>query len=223
MRKWNFDNTYAKLPGFFFTLQNPVPVRTPKIIIFNNELADFLDAPMEPDTFAGNHVPTGAQPLAQAYAGHQYGRFTMLGDGRALLLGEQITPSGQRFDIQLKGSGQTPYSRQGDGRAVLGPMLREYIISEAMAALGVPTTRSLAVAATGETVMRERPLPGAVLTRVAASHIRVATFEYAARFGEAEDVRILADYTMARHFPTATCYADFLREVAARQASLIAK
>ena len=223
MENWNFDNSYAKLPGFFFTLQNPVPVTGPKMVAFNHKLADILGAPHDLQVFAGNRTPGGALPLAQAYAGHQFGHFTMLGDGRALLLGEQITGAGKRFDIQLKGSGQTPYSRRGDGRAALGPMLREYLISEAMTGLGVPTTRSLAVVATGEPVMRERPLPGAVLTRVAASHIRVGTFEYAAYFGSPAHVQALADYTMARHFPGAVSYADFLQEVVAGQASLIAK
>ncbi|MCL1788424.1 MAG: YdiU family protein [Defluviitaleaceae bacterium] len=223
MRQWNFDNSYARLPGRFFTLQNPVPVRAPKMVIFNRALADFLGTPDELAVFAGNHVPAGAAPLAQAYAGHQFGHFTMLGDGRAVLLGEQITPGGQRFDIQLKGSGQTPYSRRGDGRAALGPMLREYVMSEAMHGLGIPTTRSLAVVETGEPVQRETLLAGAVLTRVAASHIRVGTFEYAAHFGDLGDVQILADYTIARHFPGASSYVEFLRQVVARQASLIAR
>ena len=169
--KWNFDNSYVKLPKLFFTKQEPIPVREAKLIIFNKELADTLGAPLQPEVFAGNDIPEGVEPLAQAYAGHQFGYFTMLGDGRALLLGEQITKSGERFDIQLKGSGRTPYSRGGDGRAALAPMLREYIISEAMYALRIPTTRSLAVVETGETVVREKYLPGAVLTRVAASHL----------------------------------------------------
>src|SRR5213080_3440858 len=182
---WNFDNTYAQLPKSFYTSQNPIPVRSPKLIIFNNSLATSLGLNVErlekdEGVFAGNRIPEGASPLAQAYAGHQFGHFTMLGDGRALLLGEQVTPSGERFDIQLKGSGRTPYSRGGDGRAAVGPMLREYIISEAMHALAIPTTRSLAVVATGEQVIRETNLPGAVLTRVAASHIRVGTFQYVA-------------------------------------------
>ena len=145
---------------------------------------------------AGNQIPEGALPLAQAYAGHQFGHFTMLGDGRALLLGEQITPLGERVDIQLKGSGRTPYSRGGDGRAALGPMLREYIISEAMHALGIPTTRSLAVVSTGESIIRETPLPGAILTRVAASHLRVGTFQYVAKWGTVEELQALADYTL---------------------------
>jgi uncharacterized protein YdiU (UPF0061 family) len=177
--------------------------------------------------FAGNELPPGAQPIAQAYAGHQYGHFTMLGDGRAILLGEQLTPSGERFDIQLKGPGPTPFSRRGDGRAALGPMLREYIISEAMHALGIPTTRSLAVVTTGETVYRETPLPGAVLTRVAASHIRVGTFEYAAARGDNQDLKALADYTLWRHYPdlkeAAAPYLALLEAIIERQAALIAQ
>ncbi|MGV2805308.1 hypothetical protein GNF85_17035, partial [Clostridium perfringens] len=178
---------------------------------------------------AGNEIPEGASPLAQAYAGHQFGYFTMLGDGRAILLGEQITPQGERMDIQLKGSGRTPYSRGGDGRAALGPMLREYIISEAMHALGIPTTRSLAVISTGQPVTRERELPGAVLTRVAASHVRVGTFQYVRGAGTTEDLRILADYTLQRHYPEADLgdgahrYLVLLQEVLKRQAALIAK
>jgi len=223
--KWNIYNSYTELPKLFFTKQNPTPVRTAKLVIFNNSLADSLGIPLQPEVFAGNVIPEGAEPLAQAYAGHQFGHFTMLGDGRALLLGEQITSSGERFDIQLKGSGRTPYSRGGDGRAALGPMLREYIISEAMYALGIPTTRSLAVVETGEAVAREKSLPGAILTRVAASHIRVGTFEYASHFGTTEDVRSLADYTIARHFASFVSsenkYLLMLKEVVKRQASLI--
>lgn len=178
---------------------------------------------------AGNEIPEGAEPLAQAYAGHQFGYFTMLGDGRAILLGEQITPQGERLDIQLKGSGRTPYSRGGDGRAALGPMLREYIISEAMHALGIPTTRSLAVVATGQPVTRERDLPGAILTRVAASHVRVGTFQYVRGAGTTEDLRALADYTLQRHYSKADLgdganrYLVLLQEVIKRQAALIAK
>ncbi|WP_313071170.1 protein adenylyltransferase SelO [Lacrimispora sp.] len=225
--KWNFNNSYTKLPKIFYTKQSPTTVRAPKLIIFNSSLASSLGVPLQLEVFAGNEIPKGAEPLAQAYAGHQFGYFTMLGDGRAILLGEQITDSGERFDIQLKGSGRTPYSRGGDGRAALGPMLREYIISEAMHALGIPTTRSLAVATTGETITREETLPGAVLTRVSASHIRVGTFEYASRFGTTEDVRSLADYTITRHFPSIATfenkYLQLLREVIKRQASLISK
>ena len=226
-KKWNFHNSYTELPKIFYTKLNPTTVRNPKLIIFNHSLAASMGIPLQLEVFAGNEIPEGAEPLAQAYAGHQFGHFTMLGDGRAILLGEQIIDVGERFDIQLKGSGRTPYSRGGDGRAALGPMLREYIMSEAMYALGIPTTRSLAVVTTGETVKREKDLFGAVLTRVAASHIRVGTFEYASYFGTAEDVRRLADYTITRHFPSiAACenkYLLLLREVIKRQASLISK
>jgi uncharacterized protein YdiU (UPF0061 family) len=204
---WNLDNSYARLPESFFSFCHPTPVRSPKLAVLNNDLARSLGLDPEAlsgsegaEVFAGNRIPEGSQPLAQAYAGHQFGYFTMLGDGRAVLLGEQITPSGMRYDIQLKGCGRTPYSRGGDGRAVIGPMLREYIISEAMHALGIPTTRSLAVVTTGETVYRKTALPGAVLTRVAASHIRVGTFEYASRWCTADELKILADYTIERHF-----------------------
>ncbi|MDI9500196.1 MAG: YdiU family protein [Bacillota bacterium] len=204
---WNFDNGYARLPESFYTLMGPAPVRSPELAVLNHDLACLLG--LDPKElsgregvaiFAGNMIPEGAQPLAQAYAGHQFGYFTMLGDGRAILLGEQIAPSGMRYDIQLKGSGRTPYSRGGDGRAVLGPMLREYIISEAMHALGIPTTRSLAVVTTGESVYRKTALPGAVLTRVAESHIRVGTFEYAARWWDPDELKALADHTLERHF-----------------------
>jgi uncharacterized protein YdiU (UPF0061 family) len=221
---WNFDNTYLALPDAFYSKVAPVPVREPKIVLWNEKLADELGLPKlsDPNIFSGNKIPSGAEPIAQAYAGHQYAHFTMLGDGRAVLLGEHIAPNGQRFDIQLKGSGQTPYSRRGDGRAALGPMLREYIVSEAMHALGIPTTRSLAVTATGEPVYREEVLPGAILTRVAASHIRVGTFEYAAARSL---VKPLADYTIKRHYPElrGKPYRDFLGAVIIRQAKLVAK
>ena len=224
---WNFQNTYTTLPNIFFTKHSPTPVRIPRLIVFNNVLADSLGAPRDLETFAGNHIPMGADPISQAYAGHQFGHFTMLGDGRATLIGEQITPKGERFDIQLKGSGRTPYSRGGDGRAALAPMLREYIISEAMHELGIPTTRSLAVVATGEDIWRENILTGAILTRVARSHIRVGTFEYASHFGTKKDLEALADYTIARHFPeidsTENKYIALLQEMIKRQASLVAK
>lgn len=231
---WNFDNSYARLPESVFTRQNPTPVSSPKLIVVNRPLAASLGLNIEAlqsddgvEIFAGNRIPEGAEPLAQAYAGHQFGHFNMLGDGRALLLGEQITPQGERFDIQLKGSGATPYSRRGDGRAALGPMLREYIISEAMHALGIATTRSLAVVTTGESIYRETELPGAILTRVAASHLRVGTFQYAAQWGTAETLRTLADYTLHRHYQEADTdenrYLLLLREVIKRQAALIAK
>lgn len=231
---WNFDNSYARLPQLFFTTQSPSPVQSPKLIICNEKLAASLGLNVQAlnsddgaAVFAGNRIPEGAAPLAQAYAGHQFGHFTMLGDGRALLLGEQVTPTDERMDIQLKGSGRTPYSRGGDGRAALGPMLREYIISEAMHGLGIPTTRSLAVVTTGEPVYRETELPGAVLTRVAASHLRVGTFEYASQWGKVEELRALADYAWQRHFPEADAgenrYLSLLREVGKRQAELIAQ
>ncbi|MCP3774045.1 YdiU family protein [Paenibacillus sp. MZ04-78.2] len=231
---WNFDNSYARLPEMFYSKLDPTPVRSPKLIVLNERLAASLGLDAQAlrgsdsvAVFAGNRIPEGASPLAQAYAGHQFGHFTMLGDGRALLLGEQITPDKTRVDIQLKGSGRTPYSRGGDGRATLGPMLREYIISEAMHALGIPTTRSLAVVTTGEEIIRETELPGAVLTRVAASHVRVGTFQYAANWGTVEELRALADYTIQRHYPAADAaenrYLALLQEVIKRQAALIAK
>ncbi|MCR2806978.1 protein adenylyltransferase SelO [Paenibacillus soyae] len=232
---WNFDNSYAGLSALFYSKMGPNPVSEPELVILNEKLAvsmglnpDALRGQDEIDVFAGNRVPEGAEPLAQAYAGHQFGHFTMLGDGRALLLGEQMTPGGERLDVQLKGSGRTPYSRRGDGRAALGPMLREYIISEAMHALGIPTTRSLAVVTTGEPVYRETVLQGAVLTRIAASHLRVGTFQYAAGAGSAEELRELADYALRRHYgeppePEENRYVFLLREVLKRQASLIAQ
>ncbi|MEK3888828.1 protein adenylyltransferase SelO [Bacillus sp. FSL K6-3431] len=231
---WNFDNSYARLPKLFFTSMNPVPVHSPSLIIFNNDLAESLGLNVEAlqgedgvAVFAGNRIPDGASPLAQAYAGHQFGHFNMLGDGRAVLLGEQISPQGLKVDIQLKGAGRTPYSRGGDGRAALGPMLREYIISEAMYALRIPTTRSLAVVTTGESIIRETELPGAIMTRVAASHLRVGTFQYAAKWGQVEELKALANYALARHFPDIEVdgnrYLSLLEEVIKRQAELIAK
>lgn len=231
---WNLDNSYARLPEIFFTSQNPNPVPSPELVILNHPLAETLglkgnalESKDSIEVFGGNKIPEGASPIAQAYAGHQFGHFTMLGDGRAVLLGEQITPEGERFDIQLKGSGRTPYSRGGDGRAALGPMLREYIISEAMHALGIPTTRSLAVVTTGQSIIRQTQEPGAIMTRVAASHIRVGTFQFAAKWGSKEELRALADYTLQRHFPNADVgenkYLSLLKEVIKRQAELIAK
>lgn len=230
---WNFDNSYSRLPNSLHARINPTPVRSPKLITLNERLAKSMGLNAEAlkshegvTVLAGNHIPDGALPLAQAYAGHQFGYFNMLGDGRAVLLGEQITPSGERLDIQLKGSGRTPYSRGGDGRAALGPMLREYIISEAMHALGIATTRSLAVVTTGEIINREIGLPGAILTRVAASHLRVGTFQYVARWGTDEDLRALADYALQRHFPEVGTadnrYLGLLQAVIKRQAVLIA-
>ncbi|MDI4645978.1 protein adenylyltransferase SelO [Cohnella hashimotonis] len=229
---WRFDNSYARLPAFFYSKIPFNPVGAPKLAVLNVRLAESLGLSEEAlrseaglAVLAGNAAPEGAEPLAQAYAGHQFGHLTMLGDGRALLLGEHLSPDGRRRDIQLKGSGRTPYSRGGDGRAALGPMLREYAISEAMHGLGIPTTRSLAVVATGEPVFREDELPGAILTRVAASHIRVGTFQYAAGAGGADQVRVLADYTMQRHDPEIEHgdYLSFLKAVVGRQAALIAK
>ena len=230
---WNLDNSYARLPQAFFSSLNPTPVRSPNLVLLNHPLATSLGLNVQAlqsqagvAALAGNRIPDGALPLAQAYAGHQFGQFTMLGDGRALLLGEQITPQGERFDIQLKGSGRTPYSRRGDGRAALGPMLREYIISEAMHGLGIATTRSLAVVTTGAPVLRETAQPGAILTRVAASHLRVGTFQYDSNWGTLEELRVLADYTLKRHFPNIEIdgnrYLALLREVVRRQAALIA-
>ncbi|MGI6037530.1 MAG: protein adenylyltransferase SelO [Limnochordia bacterium] len=231
-RGWRLENSYRQLPEIFYTPWEPVAVRAPELVLFNEDLARSLGLPSLTDTagveiLAGNNLPPGSQPLAQAYGGHQFGHFTMLGDGRAILLGEQITPQGERYDIQLKGAGRTPYSRGGDGRAALGPMLREYLISEAMDALGIPTTRSLAVVLTGETITREKELPGTILTRVASSHIRVGTFQYAAVWGSREDLQALADYTIQRHFPSLqredNPYLALLKEVMARQARLIAQ
>ena len=232
-RGWRLENTYAQLPEAFSARVNPVPVRAPKLVALNHPLANSLGLNLldwneeATATFSGNRLLEGSEPIAQAYAGHQYGGFTMLGDGRAILLGEQRTPSGPLFDVQLKGSGQTPFSRRGDGRAAIGPMLREYIISEAMYRLGVPTTRSLAVVTTGEPVYRESTLPGAVLTRIAASHIRVGTFEYFAGREDVNGLRVLADYAIARHYPDLDIsperYLTFLKAVIQRQASLIAK
>ncbi|MBO7744658.1 YdiU family protein [Paenibacillus sp. MWE-103] len=231
---WHFDNSYARLPRAFFAEQAPTRVSAPKIALFNARLAGELGLDAEAlsggegaEIFAGNRIPEGAQPIAQAYAGHQFGHFTMLGDGRAVLLGEQLAPGGARFDIQLKGAGRTPYSRGGDGRAALGPMLREYVISEAMHALGIPTTRSLAVTTTGNAVIRESELTGAVLTRVAASHLRVGTFQYVSAARPAEELGILVDYALERHYPDHDREDNralaLLREVVARQAALIAK
>jgi uncharacterized protein YdiU (UPF0061 family) len=208
MAGWRLEHTYTQLPALLYTDVAPTPVAEPRLVIFNRVLAESLgldgetlDSTAGAAMFAGNVLPEGARPIAQAYAGHQFGHFTGLGDGRAILLGEQIAPSGDRRDIQLKGSGRTPYSRGGDGRAALGPMLREYIVSEAMHALGIPTTRSLAVVSTGEPVYRDEVLEGAVLTRVAASHIRVGTMQWAAAHRDAEALRALSDYTRRRHYP----------------------
>ena len=205
---WNFDNSYSNLPKSFIYEISPVPVKQPELVILNYDLADKMgldfsniDKEELAKIFAGNSLPKGAKSIAQAYAGHQFGHFTMLGDGRAVLLGEHISKNNQRFDVQFKGSGQTPFSRNGDGRAALGPMLREYLMSEAMYSLNIPTTRSLAVVKTGENVIRERPLPGAILTRVASSHIRVGTFQFIRTRKNLDELNTLLDYTIKRHYP----------------------
>ncbi|MGC1555474.1 MAG: YdiU family protein [Bradyrhizobium sp.] len=230
-----FQNTYAALPDGFFARVAPTPVASPRLIKLNRPLAvrlgldpDRLDSPEGTEILAGVRIPDGAEPIDMAYAGHQFGYFVpQLGDGRAILLGEVIDIDGVRRDIQLKGSGPTPFSRRGDGRAALGPVLREYIVSEAMAALGVPTTRSLAATITGEHVIRETPLPGAVLTRVASSHIRVGTFQYFAARGDTVGIKRLADHAIARHYPQAAQaerpYHALLEGVIARQAELVAR
>jgi uncharacterized protein YdiU (UPF0061 family) len=230
-----FDNTFARLPEHFYARLYPTPVAAPRIVKLNVELARELgldaDALMSEDgvaILAGSRVADGAEPMALAYAGHQFGHFVpQLGDGRANLLGEIVSRDGQRYDVQLKGSGRTPFSRGGDGRAALGPVLREYIVSEAMAALGVPTTRALAAVTTGERVLRDTVLPGAVLTRVAASHLRVGTFQYFAARGDVEGLRVLADHAIVRHYPEAAHakepYRALLEGVIARQAKLIAQ
>lgn len=230
---WRLRHQYATLPPYFYAAVCAAPVCAPRWVLFNDELA--VDLGLDPTSFreealplfAGNACLVGSRPLAQAYAGHQFGHFAILGDGRALLLGEYTLPSGVLVDVHLKGSGRTPYSRGGDGRAVIGPMVREYVISEAMHALGIPTTRSLAVVATGELVYREAPLPGAILTRIASSHMRVGTFQFARHHGDADAVRRLADFAIARHDPHLSeepdRYALFLRAVIQRQAALIAQ
>jgi uncharacterized protein YdiU (UPF0061 family) len=236
---WNLSNSYTELPSAFFTRQAPSKVPAASSVLFNHTLAlslgldtSVLAGATGTAIFAGNTLPAGADPIAQAYAGSQFGHFNILGDGRAILLGEQITPTGMRYDIQLKGAGVTAYSRRGDGRAALGPMLREYIISEAMHALGISTTRSLAVVTSGEQVYRSSVLPGAIMTRVAASHIRVGTFQLAASqlAASREDtgaVKALADYTLQRHFPELVSsenpYLALLQAVSARQAKLLSQ
>jgi len=229
-----FDNSYQNLPQEFFERINPVPVKDPKVIIFNNDLGKSLgiDPKMSrkdlAKIFSGNELPQGSSPIALAYAGHQFGQFVhQLGDGRAILLGELSTPDQQRYDIQLKGSGQTKFSRQGDGRAPIGPIIREYVISESMNALGIPSTRSLAAISTGEKVFRETLLPGGVLTRIAKSHIRVGTFEYFAAQKNNDHLKTLADYTINRHFPALkeanNSYISLLKTVSDLQIELISK
>jgi uncharacterized protein YdiU (UPF0061 family) len=232
---FRFDNTYARLPERFYARVRPTPVAEPRVVKINRALADTLGvdaaalgSPDGTEVLAGNALPEGAEPIALAYAGHQFGSFVnQLGDGRAILLGEVVGRDGTRRDVQLKGAGRTPYSRGGDGRAALGPVLREYVVGEAMAALGVPTTRALAAATTGELVVRERPLPGAVLMRVAASHVRVGTFEYFAARGDEDALATLTSYALERHHPEATGTGKdalvLLERVVDAQASLVAR
>jgi uncharacterized protein YdiU (UPF0061 family) len=225
-----FDNSYARLPERFFARQAPVPVPAPRLLVLNATLAQELGldpeamaGPEGVEVLAGNRIAPGSDPLAQAYAGHQFGGWVpQLGDGRAVLLGEVVGRDGVRRDLQLKGAGRTPFSRGGDGRAWMGPVLREYVVSEAMHALGLPTTRALAAVATGETVLRETALPGAVLTRVASSHIRVGTFQYFVARGDVEALRALADHAIARHYPEAGDALGLLKAVIAAQARLVA-
>ena len=229
---WHFDNSYSKLSKTFRENIKPTPVHEPELIILNEDLAkdlnlnfSGLDKKKLAEIFSGNSLPDGTNSIAQAYAGHQFGHFTMLGDGRAVLLGEHLVNKNQRFDIQFKGSGRTSFSRGGDGRAALGPMLREYIISEAINALKIPTTRSLAVVKTGEKVVRENLLNGAILTRVASSHIRVGTFQYIAATQNTEDLNTLVDYTIDRHYPeiksSKNKALDLLSFVMERQCQLV--
>src|SRR5699024_6862156 len=207
MSHWNFDNTYTMLPDVFYKKQLPARVERPELMLLNEELGHELGLHMDAlreegaAIFSGNQIVEGSEPFAQAYAGHQLEHFTMLGDGRAVMLGEHVTPSGKRVDIQLKGAGQTPFSRRGDGRATLGPVLREYIVSQAIHHLNIRTSRACAAVKTGEDVWRERLYEGAVLTRVSSSHIRVGTFEYAAYRGDDSFIEELLDYTIARHYP----------------------
>ncbi len=205
---WNFDNTYFDLSNSFKENINPIPVKNPELVLLNRDLASDLSLDFSKvndkelsEIFSGNSLPEGSNSIAQAYAGHQFGHFTMLGDGRAVLIGEHLSKKKNRYDIQFKGSGKTVFSRNGDGRAALGPMLREYIISEAMNSLNIPTTRSLAVVKTGEDVIREKILQGAILTRVASSHIRVGTFQYIAARRKKDELEILLDYVIKRHYP----------------------
>ena len=229
---WHFDNTYSRLPKVMSSQLNPIPVENPKLTIFNHGFSkelglDFssLNNNQIASIFSGNLLPKESKCIAQAYAGHQFGYFTMLGDGRAILIGEHLSKNNKRFDIQFKGSGKTPYSRNGDGRAALGPMLREYIVSEAMHSLGIPTTRSLAVVKTGENVIRETPLPGAILTRVATSHIRVGTFQYVTATEDEKNLKTLFDYTIDRHYPkikdSKTPAIDLLKIVMEKQIKLV--
>jgi uncharacterized protein YdiU (UPF0061 family) len=231
----SFSNSYARLPEHFFARLDPTPVAKPRLIALNRPLAqdlgldvDAVDGDALAQILGGNVTPSGAEPICMAYAGHQFGSFVpQLGDGRAILMGEVFDRSGVRRDIQLKGAGRTPFSRRGDGRAALGPVLREYLVSEAMHALGIPTTRALAAVTTGEPVFRETPLPGAILTRVSASHVRVGTFEYFAARADGAAIRQLSDYVLDRHYPGAKDaerpYLALLELVARRQAALVAR
>jgi len=229
---WRFDNTYSKLPSSMLAKLPPTPVKDPELVILNHSLSKMLGLDFTnlsnknlASIFSGNLLPEGSDTIAQAYAGHQFGHFTILGDGRAIVIGEHVLKNNKRFDIQFKGSGKTPYSRDGDGRAALGPMLREYIISEGMFGLGIPTTRSLAVVKTGEKVIRESPLDGAILTRIAESHIRVGTFQYAVVAEDKKNLKILFDYTIDRHYPniknSKTPAIDLLKIVINKQIKLV--
>ena len=229
---WRFDNTYSKLPEYFISNTSPIPVKSPELIILNDNLAkelglnfSLIDKKELSKLFSGNSLPEGSKAISQAYAGHQFGHFTMLGDGRAVLMGEHISKKNERFDIQFKGSGKTPFSRNGDGRAALGPMLREYIISEAMHALNIPTTRSLAVVKTGEDVMRENTLQGAILTRVASSHLRVGTFQFIAARKSENELKTLINYTINRHYPnikqSKNQALEFLKVMIKQQTNLV--
>jgi len=229
---WRFDNTYSKLPSSMLAKLPPTPVKDPELVILNHSLSKMLGLDFTnlsnknlASIFSGNLLPKGSDTIAQAYAGHQFGHFTLLGDGRAIVIGEHVSKDNKRFDIQFKGSGKTPYSRDGDGRAALGPMLREYIISEGMFGLGIPTTRSLAVVKTGEKVIRETPLDGAILTRIAESHIRVGTFQYAVVAEDKKNLKILFDYTIDRHYPhiknSKTPAIDLLKIVIDKQIKLV--
>ena len=229
---WHFDNTYSKLSNTFKEEVKPTPVHNPELVVLNDQLAKDLNLDFSKiekkdlsQIFSGNTLPKGSTTIAQAYAGHQFGHFTMLGDGRAVLLGEHLVNNTNRYDVQFKGSGRTSFSRSGDGRAVLGPMLREYIISEAIHALKIPTTRSLAVVKTGEKIVRENLLPGAILTRVASSHIRVGTFQYIAAKQNIDDLNTLVEYTINRHYPeiqsSKNKALDLLNLVMERQCKLV--
>ena len=229
---WQFNNTYSRLSDSLLSKLNPTPVKSPEVVLFNYSLSNEIGLDFSETTkedlaliFSGNRLPTGSESIAQAYAGHQFGHFTMLGDGRAIIIGEHISKENKRFDIQFKGSGKTPYSRNGDGRAALGPMLREYLISEGMHGLGIPTTRSLSVVKTGEIVIRESELEGAILTRVASSHLRVGTFQYAFLSKNKNDLTTIFDYTISRHYPhlknTKNVAVELLKTVMDKQIKLI--